>query len=169
MVEPRERVMYFNGRIMPHSEGGAELQAKDAQSAGGVYDTQRTFNGQVFKLRHHLERLYSGLKHEQIDPGLSLGEMETATLELLEANRPLLGNDDEFTITQVVSRTQAADSDGAAGVNVSMYCQFLDFSAFAKGYVNGVRLVTPVTYGVPRQDTQDGSEGGGQKVIPFVD
>ena len=30
-----------------------------------------------------------------------------------------------------------------------IYCQPLDVSTFASGYVHGVRLITPDTYGVP--------------------
>ena len=103
MTEPQELVMYVNGRLLPQSQGMAALQRGDMQAAGGFYDAERTFNGRVFELRLHLERLYRGLEFSQIDPGVSLDEMESLTQELLEANRPMLASGDEFTLTQMVS------------------------------------------------------------------
>ena len=71
-----ELLTYLNGQIMPHSEAMAALQAQGPEAAGGFYDTERTFDGQVFRLRHHLERLYRGLTFSKIDPGLTLEEMD---------------------------------------------------------------------------------------------
>ena len=74
-----ELLTYLNGQIMPHSQAMAALQAEGVPSADGFYDTERTFDGMVFRLRHHLERLYGGLAFAKIDAGLSLDEMERAT------------------------------------------------------------------------------------------
>ena len=165
MVEASKLVTYLNGRFLPHGEAVAALQATDGESAGGFYDTERTFNGQVFKLRQHLERLYRGLAVSQIDPSMSLEEMEAATLELLEANRPLLGPGEELTITQVVSDTPTESPEGGPKVNVVIYCQPVVFSAFAMSYVLGVRVVTPETYGVPKRTPQSTASEGKQQVF----
>ena len=146
MVEAHQQVMYFNGRIMPHSQAVTELQGRDVQSVGGLYDTARTFNGQLFKLTEHLERLCRGL----------------------EANRPMLGTDDEFTVTQIVSLSESGAPEAQRGVNVAMYCQVLDFAEFAEGYSKGVRLVTPVTYNVPDLDEQSEGKRIVKGVIPLL-
>ena len=160
--------MYFNGKMLPHSQAVTELQGRDMQSVVGLYDTERTFNGQVFKLTEHLKRLYEGLEVAKIDPGISLQEMEKASHEVLEANRPMLDSDDEFTITQIVSLSQAGVTDVQRGVNVAMYCQPLDFSEFAEAYVNGVRLATPVTYNVPGLLDQGGGKLDVREAIPLM-
>ena len=85
-----ELMTYLNGEVMPHREAVSELAKREINSAGGFYDAERTFNGQVFKLRDHLDRLYTSLGFAQIDPGISADAMESATIELLEANRSLL-------------------------------------------------------------------------------
>ena len=168
MVEAHQQVMYFNGRIMPHSQAVTELQGRDVQSVGGLYDTARTFNGQLFKLTEHLERLCRGLEVAGIDPGMSLQEMERASQDVLEANRPMLGTDDEFTVTQIVSLSQSGAPEAQRGVNVAMYCQVLDFAEFAEGYSKGVRLVTPVTYNVPDLDEQSEGKRIVKGVIPLL-
>ena len=145
---------YFNGEFMPHSQAVAALQTEEAQSAGGFYDSERTFNGQVFKLKQHLERLYNGLTAAQIDPGLTMDQMEQTSLKILETNRDSLGQGDDFVITQVVSQVPAESPDDEQTVNVVIHCQFLDYTAFAHGYANGVRVITPATYAVPRKSPQ---------------
>ena len=168
MVDTHQQVMYFNGRIMPHSQAVTELQGRDVQSVGGLYDTERTFDGQVFKLTEHLERLYRGLEVAGIDPGMSLQEMERASEDVLEANRPMLGSDGELTITQIVSLSQSGAPEAQRGVNVAMYCQPLDFAEFAEGYSKGVRLVTPVTYNVAEPEAQPDGKGVFRGVVPLL-
>ena len=159
-----EMVMYLNGELVPSREGLKALQQPELQSASGFYDSERTFNGQVFKLRHHLERLYNGLNYSKIDPGVSMEELEELTLRLLELNRPHLRPGDEFTITQIVSVGAAPSPDDRPKVNVVIYCQPLDFTSFAGSYRRGVRIVTPVTYGMPQQP----AEGNRQRVYSLM-
>ena len=168
MDEGHRQVMYFNGQLLPHSETVTELQGRDMRSVGGLYDTERTFNGQVFKLTEHLERLYRSLEVARIDPGISLQEMEKASHEVLEANRPMLVSDDELTITQIVSLSQISVADAQRGVNVAMYCQPLDFSEFAEAYVKGVRLATPATYNVPGLIDQGGGKPDVRAALPLM-
>ena len=49
-------LMYLNGRFVPQDEGLLEMQQM-GQSIGGYYDTERTFDGEPFRLRAHLDRL----------------------------------------------------------------------------------------------------------------
>ena len=165
----RELTTYLNGELMPHSEAVAALQSEEAQSAGGFYDSARTFGGRVFKLRQHLLRLYNGLNATGIDPGLTIDQMEETSLRLLETNRHALGHGDEFVITQVVSRIPSSSPEEESTVNVIIHCQFLDFSSFANGYVDGVRVVTPSTYPVPRQSPQSTPKETAQRLYYLMD
>ena len=72
----RDFLAYINGRVMPYSEAAPILQRINARSAGGYYDTARTFGGKTFRLRQHLERLFNGLTYSNIDTGLSIEDME---------------------------------------------------------------------------------------------
>ena len=68
MDKPRELVTYLNGETLPHSRAITILQEGNLEAAGGFYDSERTFDGRVFKLRQHLQRLYRGLEFSSIDP-----------------------------------------------------------------------------------------------------
>ena len=151
-----EFVAYLNGRLVPHSEAMAELSEGRMRSAGGLYDAERTFGGEVFKLREHLQRLHRGLHLAHLDPGMSLEGMEAATLDVLEANRPLWAPDDDFIVGQVVTAVPASGTDGPPRVKVAIYCQSIDFHNFARSYVRGVKVETPATYGAPRGSRSDG-------------
>ncbi len=168
MAESRERVAYLNGRIMPHSQAIEELQRDDMQSAGGFYDHERTFNREVFKLREHLERLYRGLAFSGIDPGVSLEELETITLENLEVNLSLLPEGDEYEVTQIVSLSPTQLPSEKSRVNVVVYCQPLDFASFATSYVKGVRVVTPATYGMPNESPPSTANPDAQRLLPLM-
>ena len=165
----RELTTYLNGELMPHSQAVAALQSEEAQSAGGFYDSARTFGGRIFKLRQHLRRLYNGLNATGIDPGLTIDQMEDVSLRLLEINRHALGHGDEFVVTQVVSRIPPSPPEESSTVNVIIHCQFLDFSSFASGYVDGVRVVTPSTYPVPRQSPQSTPKEAVQRLYYLMD
>jgi branched-chain amino acid aminotransferase len=142
------------------------LQRINASSIGGFYDAERTFGGKVFKLKSHLARLYRGLEASRIDPLISIDELERITLGVIEANLSLLPDGDEFTVTQIVNMSQAQSPDDTGTINVVVYCQPLDFTRFAKSYLEGVRIITPNTYGVPPgQEPQDGKELGKQAFL----
>lgn len=83
-----------------------------------------------FKLREHLQRLYSSLEGGQVDHGITLDEMVDATLRVVEANLGSRQPGDEFVVGQMVS-TGPSLSNGAPLVDVLIYCQVLDFSDFA--------------------------------------
>ena len=156
-----EFVAYVNGAVMLQSRAVEMMQSMSLGAAGGFYDSERTFGGRVFKLRRHLERLYRGLEYSGMDPGVTIDEMAAATLGLVDANMPLLAPGGDMSVTQIVSPAPAGDPVGALGgppdgtaFNVVIHCQPIDFSEFARGYVNGVRIETPATYRAPQTPGQ---------------
>ncbi len=164
MAESRELTAYLNGWLVPHSQAVAKIGEGGSRLAGGFYDAERTFGGQVFKLREHLERLYQCVEFANLDPGMSIEKMAEATFEVLEANRPRLGSDDDYILSQVV----CAGSTSAPDTNVVVYCQPIDFSSFAWGYLKGVRVITPVTYAVPARRSGVGADGLGQETYSLL-
>ena len=90
------------GRPQPHGRGGdspaappqadARISIFDCALMYGdmVFEMTRSFNGKPYRLRDHLERLYGSLKYAEIDCGLTIDEMEAATLETIERNKDTL-------------------------------------------------------------------------------
>jgi branched-chain amino acid aminotransferase len=52
----------------------------------GVFEGTRAYNGRIFKLQEHLERLYESARHILLDIPLSMEEMKEVTLETLRRN-----------------------------------------------------------------------------------
>jgi len=146
MNDTAEPVVYINGKFLSQGEASKILQEKEYSSTGGFYDTERTFNGKIFRLRQHIERLYRGLEYSRLDPGLTIDEMIEITNKTLEANRHFLRPNEEYAITQVASLSPVDVEEQKPKMNVVIYCQKLNFAEFAESYVNGVRVVTPSTY-----------------------
>lgn len=146
---------YFNGEVMPLQDAARAMREAGLESAGGFYDVERTFGGNLYRLGDHLDRLYRGLEYTGIDPGLARDEMERLTRGLVKDNIGRIEAGRDFLVTQVVSVGPASgEVDGGEDgpphrVNVAIYCQILDPLPFALSYGYGVRIVTPTTYAVP--------------------
>ena len=84
-----EKIVYLNGSFVP--ESGALVSVLDSgfNAGDGVYNVTRTFGHEPFRLRDHTARLFRSLRYTRIDCGLSPDEMEQATLEVLERNKPI--------------------------------------------------------------------------------
>ena len=58
----QERKVYFNGKFVNESEAKISIYDSALMFGDMVFEMTRSFNGEQWKLRRHLERLYSGIK-----------------------------------------------------------------------------------------------------------
>ena len=98
------RVVYFNGELIPETEAKISIYDSALMFGDMVFEMTRSFNKKQFKLREHLERLYSGLKILRIPLDMTIDEMEKACHQTVEANNHLFGADDEHRLMIDVSR-----------------------------------------------------------------
>ena len=70
-----EYQVWLNGEFMPRSEAKLGLTDRGLRLGDVVFDTSRTFNGKVFRLEDHIDRLYRSLTYVRIDPGMTREEM----------------------------------------------------------------------------------------------
>ncbi len=148
-----EKLVYLNGSFVPESEAKVSVLDYGFNAGDGVYDVTRTFGHRPFKLREHTQRLYRSLTYTRIECGLLIDEMEKATLELLDRNKHLLGENDDFAMWQVVSRGVRPSSGKrlSGSATVAIYCLTINFREFARYYVEGAMLVVPSTRRIPPQ------------------
>ena len=138
---PPERVAYVNGELVPESQAVVSIRDRGFVQGDAVFDSTRTFGGKIFKLTEHLERFYDSLKYMRIEPGISQQQMRSLTMQVLEANLPLLGEDDDYWVTQRVTR--GVRTDAGTTPTVIIECTPLPFAARAKYYRDGLPVVTP--------------------------
>ena len=138
----QERMAYVNGGIVPESQALVSINDRGFLYGDAVFDTTRTFGHRIFKLREHLDRLYSSLKYMRIEPGLSKDAMADLTMEVLDSNLPLLEEDDDYWVSQRVTRGVRGAAQGL-GPTVIIECYPLPFAERASYYRDGIPVVTP--------------------------
>jgi branched-chain amino acid aminotransferase len=141
-----ERIAYFNGRYVPEHLVLVPFRDRGFKYGDAVFDTTRTFGHRVFKLAEHVERLYRSLRYLRIDPGVTPAAMVAITEEVLRQNLPLLDPDDDYWVTQRVTR--GLDPSARAtwpqdGATVIVECVPLPLRERAALYRDGIRMVTP--------------------------
>ena len=148
----QERVAYINGDYLPESEVKVSFRDRGFVLGDAVFDTARTFNGKVFRLDDHIDRLYRSLKAVDMDPGVLPEEMAQISQSVVEKNRPLLGKDDDYWVFQRVTRgakSIAGDSQTDSGATVIVECTPLPLKARAPMFRDGIDVLTPVIRRIP--------------------
>jgi len=140
-----EFTYYFDGRFVPATEAVIPISHRGYRMADTVFDTERTFNGDIFRLDDHLERLYRSLKAVRIVPGLAQDEMAEICREVVRRNDPLRQQYGDFWVTQLVSRGMGRNLLQPEPAVVSVVVDPLPFWRHAGLYAQGAHLVTPAT------------------------
>jgi branched-chain amino acid aminotransferase len=141
-----DRIAFHNGRFVPEREVLVPFRDRGFKYGDAVFDTTRTFGHRVFKLAEHVDRLYRSLRYLRIDPGVTPAAMVEITEEVLRRNLPLLDPDDDYWVTQRVSR--GLDPSGQAmwgqkGATVIVECVPLPLRERAALFRDGIRVLVP--------------------------
>jgi len=150
-----QRQVYLNGQFVPENEACISIFDSALSVGDMVFEFARTFNGEPFHLRDHLERLYTGLKILEIDCGLTIEEMEAATLKTVEINRPCYSTGEDFQIVHNVSRGPVGyypilfPEEARPTVVIGTWVMSLQIAALAEAYETGVHAVTPLQQAIP--------------------
>ena len=133
---------YQNGDWIPRSELRLDPDDRGPKLGDQVVDVERTFGGKGFKLKEHIDRLYKSLAHVRIDPGLSAEEMLRITEEGIRRNWPLVPEDSDLSITQLVTRGAGRARAWTAGPP-NVYVKFVEnnMAGWADYYTEGVHGV----------------------------
>ncbi len=140
-----ERVAYVNGEIVPESQATISIKDRGFVLGDAVFDTTRTFGHRIFRLKEHLDRLFSSLRYMRIDPGMTKDDLAGLTMQVLEANLPLLADHEDYWVTQRFTRGAGISLAYPSGFKptVIIECQPLPFKERAPLYRDGLAVVTP--------------------------
>ncbi|MBM3944537.1 MAG: hypothetical protein FJ317_03490, partial [SAR202 cluster bacterium] len=138
----KERVAWVNGKTVPESQASISINDVGFLYGDAVFDTTRTFNKRIFKLKEHLDRFFHSLKYMRIDPGMTKDEMAKVTMDILNANLPLLGPNDDYWVSQRVSRG-VRGTGKPMKATVVIECHPLPLKERAKSFRDGLQIVTP--------------------------
>jgi len=138
--------IWLNGDYVLRSEAKIGMTDRGFRLGDVLFDTSRTYDGKVFRLREHLQRLYRSLKYVRIDPAMSIDDMERITLETVEANEELRRQEnDDYMITQIVTRGEGGSVVNPSSPNVSIWIDPIAFDRYSPLYQKGAHAVVTKT------------------------
>jgi branched-chain amino acid aminotransferase len=126
MITP-VRLIYFNGKLVPETEAKISIYDSALMFGDMVFEMTRSFNKKQFKLREHIDRLYTGVKILRIPLQMTPEEMEKACYETIEANDHLFKDDDEHRLMIDVSRGLLGIYQGIEGLHKGPNVIIADF------------------------------------------
>lgn len=147
-----ERTVWMNGEFMPESQAVVPFRDRSFLYGDGAFDLTRTFNGRIFKLEEHIERLYRSLKALHMDATMPPERMAEITREVVDRNRHLLGENDDYWVGQRLSRgvlKVEGDNWDHYGPNVIIECSPMPMAERAHMYRDGIQVVTPSVRRIP--------------------
>ncbi|MCC6483689.1 MAG: branched-chain-amino-acid transaminase [Armatimonadetes bacterium] len=129
------KFIFLNGQVVPHEQGVVSVYDHGFLYGDGVFEGIRTYNGRVFKLDEHIERLFHSSHALMIDIGMTPQEMRNAILDLNRRNEQRDGYN-RITVTRGVTlgldpknckqATVVIMNDGLALYPKQMYEEGLD-------------------------------------------
>lgn len=140
------RIAYFNGRYVAETEVVVPFRDRSFNRGDGCFDMTRTFDGRIFRLEEHVERLYRSLRYLGIDVGLEPKEMMAITEQVVARNEPLRAAAGDWWVAQRVSRgVDAVGDEGWAetGPQLIVDCTPLPLRKRAAHFRDGIDVVVP--------------------------
>ena len=80
-------LVYIDGKFVPESEAKISVFDHGFLYGDGVFEGIRAYNGRVFKLKEHLDRLYDSAKAIDLEIPISRDEFANIILETLRKNK----------------------------------------------------------------------------------
>lgn len=79
--------IYLDGEMLEKEEAKVSVFDHGLLYGDGVFEGIRAYNGRVFRLREHLDRIYNSARAINLDIYLSKAQMTAAVLDTLRANK----------------------------------------------------------------------------------
>jgi len=84
---PKELEVYIDGKLYPKSEAKISVYDHGLLYGDGVFEGIRAYDGVVFKLREHIERLYTSAHTIMLEIPMTQKEMIKAVVDTLKKNQ----------------------------------------------------------------------------------
>lgn len=151
-----KRVVYINGKFVPEDQAKISIYDSALMFGDMVFEMTRSFNKKQFKLREHLERLYTGIKILRIPLTMTIDQMENACYKTIQANEPAFSKTDEHRLMINVSRGPLSIYSKVFGnkpivptVVISDFPLKWTVAKMAKLYDTGINAVIPSQRAIP--------------------
>ncbi|MEM6852202.1 MAG: branched-chain amino acid aminotransferase [Pseudomonadota bacterium] len=90
MMQPpfdqRDGVIWFDGDLRPWADAKVHVLTHALHYASSVFEGERAYGGEIFKLREHTERLFYSARTMDMEPTYTLDEIDAACRAVLAEN-----------------------------------------------------------------------------------
>jgi branched-chain amino acid aminotransferase len=83
--DQRDGTIWYNGKLIPWRDGQIHIMTHGLHYASCVFEGERAYNGQVFKLNEHSTRLHKSAELLGFKIPYSIQELNQATIDVLQA------------------------------------------------------------------------------------
>lgn len=148
---------FVNGNMLPASQCSVPVYDNGFVLGVTVAEQQRTFGGKIFRLDHHLKRLFRSLEIVGVEIPWTRSELSDIARELISNNFELLDPNADMGLcifvtpgpeTKFVAGDRLLLPDGLRPM-VCMHTYPLDFRLWSNLYIEGQPLVIPAIREVP--------------------
>jgi branched-chain amino acid aminotransferase len=87
----RDGYIWFNGKLVDWRDANVHVLTHGLHYASSVFEGVRVYDGEIFKLTEHSERLIKSAKFLGFDIGLTVDEINQACIETINANKIVNG------------------------------------------------------------------------------
>ena len=85
--DDRDGWIWFDGKLVPWREANVHVLTHAMHYASSVFEGQRAYNGEIFKLNEHSQRLHMSAQILGFEIPWSVAEINAACKEVLKANK----------------------------------------------------------------------------------
>ena len=151
-----EPLVYLDGDVVELADARISPFDRGFLWGDGIYEVTPVFDGRVYRLADHVERMYRSLAWVQIDPGMTPEAMVAASAAYVAANADAgrLAPGAMYRLGHWITRgvdSASMKAPDAGPATVVMWLRPADTARIARDQASGIDLVVPATRRVPPQ------------------
>ncbi len=85
--DQRDGFIWFNGKLIPWGDARLHVLTHGLHYASAVFEGMRAYDGEIFKLSEHSQRLHKSAKILDFEIPYSVAELDKAAREVVRANK----------------------------------------------------------------------------------
>ena len=139
-----EQFVYINGELIPRNEARVSVFDHGFLYGNGLFETMRAYKRKIFRLEHHLQRLFLSLESLSFPIPFTFDSLKEAIYKTIEANR----QEDAYIRLNITRGEGATVPDPTTCKNPNLIIITRDYlpyapSLYQKGYRGKVVQVRP--------------------------
>ncbi|MEO0810716.1 MAG: aminotransferase class IV, partial [Pseudomonadota bacterium] len=84
--DDRDGLIWMDGEMVPWREAKLHVLSHGLHYASAVFEGERAYNGVIYKLNEHSQRLYNGAKEMDFKIPYSVEQIDAACRQVVEEN-----------------------------------------------------------------------------------